>query len=416
MRAPERSDTDRSSDQPPAQDADDHAGRGACAARRRERGRELERLAADRAEATGALAQRVLVDRREVQPQRAGALPVEVGGAPGHERDLAREAAHEQVVRVEAARQRGPQEQAALGRRPARAGGKLGRERARERVAARPVDVALRVEQRERAGVVEEHAGEPLRQRRAAQVGRLLAQVELGEDRVVGRDVPDAQARARAPSRASRRRSRGRRDPCCAATAAARPRSAAPSTGRPRSRARRAGPRARSRRRAARARAPRRSGSGRSGSGRQLGRAAPRARSARARRRGPAGIDAVAVDRHVDDVGLGSHQHGDGTGIGRPLADHAVAGIEQHAREQVERLLAARRDQQVGRLGRRARCRACAPRAARADRRAPRSGRTAAPRHSPRARRARSARRAARAGTRRSTGSRRPARSCPGAR
>ena len=58
---------------------------------------------------------------------------------------------------------------------------------------------------------------------------------------------------------------------------------------------------------------------------------------------------------HVDDVGLRRHQHGHGAGVGRALADHAIAGIEQHAREQVERLLAARGDEQVGRLGRRAR-------------------------------------------------------------
>ena len=61
-------------------------------ARRRERAGELERLAADGAETPCALAQRVLVDRREVQPQAAGTLPVQVRRAPGHERDLAGEA------------------------------------------------------------------------------------------------------------------------------------------------------------------------------------------------------------------------------------------------------------------------------------------------------------------------------------
>ena len=110
-----RAQRDRALERPAAaQHPDVHAGRGACVRGASSARGELERLAADGAEAPRALAQRVLVDRREVQPQRAGALPVEVGGAPGHEGDLAREAAHEQVVRVEAARQRRPQEEPAL--------------------------------------------------------------------------------------------------------------------------------------------------------------------------------------------------------------------------------------------------------------------------------------------------------------
>ena len=53
----------------------------------------------------------------------------------------------------------------------------------------------------------------------------------------------------------------------------------------------------------------------------------------------------------MDDLGLRRHQHGHRPGVRGPLADHAIAGIEQHAREQVERLLAARRHEQIGRLG-----------------------------------------------------------------
>ena len=141
-RAPERSDTCRSSERPPfstatlltspppAASARDRLGSGStsspavASARRRlvdphrlvlpgERAVELDLLGHDLADAADALADRVLVGAGEVQPHRVAPAAVE-------ERRLARDEGHvvaqragEQVGRVDEVRQRGPDEQAA---------------------------------------------------------------------------------------------------------------------------------------------------------------------------------------------------------------------------------------------------------------------------------------------------------------
>ena len=133
-RAPERSETCRSSESPPLRTAtfirpcaaaaaratSGSARRlGAPAAARRRLGagqRAVERdlLADDLADPPDALADRVVADAGEVQPHLRAAAAVEVGRAARHERDVVAQRARQQVGRVDVVRQPRPDEQAAL--------------------------------------------------------------------------------------------------------------------------------------------------------------------------------------------------------------------------------------------------------------------------------------------------------------
>ena len=60
-------------------------------------------------------------------------------------------------------------------------------------------------------------------------------------------------------------------------------------------------------------------------------------------------VDAHAVVVHLDlhDVGLVGAERRDGARVGRPLGDDHVAGVDQRLADEVDDLLAARRDEQV---------------------------------------------------------------------
>ena len=224
-------------------------------ARPTERGRRPARaLLAGRADAAHALAQGVLVDRREVQPQRA-ARPGRRGSGPaGHEGHVVRQAAGQEVAGVErrAAWPTGTGRPRAAPRRSRAAGA---RPSASHRASRRRVD-ARRPSTSSLERSSQEGQRQPLRQRRGAQVGGLLGQVQLGQDRVVRGDPAEPQARR------EDLRERAEVDHAAvgvealAASAGPRPRSAARRTGRPPPPARRAGRRPRAARSGAPAERP----------------------------------------------------------------------------------------------------------------------------------------------------------------
>ena len=111
------------------------------------------------------------------------AAPVEERRATGHERDVLVERAREQVGRVDVVRQRRPDEQPALRMRPRALRAEALGERVEHDVAPAAVDLLQRVHVVLPAPAREVRRDEELRQRRRAQVGRLLADVHLLEHR-----------------------------------------------------------------------------------------------------------------------------------------------------------------------------------------------------------------------------------------
>ena len=91
-------------------------------------------------------------------------------------------------------------------------------------------------------------------------------------------------------------------------------------------------------------------------------------------------VDAHAVGVHLDldHVGLVARERRHRAGIGRRLADHDVAGVDQRLRDQVDHLLPAGRDDHVVGVGAHALRRHHLDDAAPSSRRIPRSARTAA--------------------------------------
>src|SRR3954452_17835046 len=166
-RAPERSETCRSSELPPFSTATfmresglpvgatewDHI-RRLGAFRRRDHavlgGDRLvqpDLLPDDGADPADPLADLVLVRSREVQAHRVAALAaVHVGGRPGHERHVLAQRLRQQVRRIDVVRKRRPHEQPAGGVRPARLLGKVALHSLEHGVASAPVDVAEAVD------------------------------------------------------------------------------------------------------------------------------------------------------------------------------------------------------------------------------------------------------------------------------
>ena len=215
---------------------------------------ERDLLGDDLADPPHALADVVVAHAGEVQPHLRAAAPVEVGGAAGDERDVLAQRPRQQVGRVDVVGQLGPDEQAALRRRPGRLARQELLQRGEHDVAPAPVDPAQLVEVLAPVAVLEVGRDEVLVQRRGAQVGGLLAEVQALEDRRRAPRPSRAAGRPRGSSRTCRRRSRSGRRRASTASAAARPRSAAARTGCPR------GSRAPARWRSARARLRRSSG------------------------------------------------------------------------------------------------------------------------------------------------------------
>ena len=178
--------------------------------------------------------------------------------------------------------------------------------------------------------------------RRRVQVGRLLGDDQRAAQRARARAASRSAGRARRPSTASRARARGpRRRAARPSAAAARRGSAARRRGRPR---RSTGPA-----RAATSTSASRALERQRAAGRVLERRhrveQPGA-VARGQRGDGLGVEAVVVARHRDDLGAGELERLERGEVGRLLDQHAVAGLEQHGRDQRQRLLRAARDQQ----------------------------------------------------------------------
>ncbi len=188
-----------------------------------ERAVERHLLAHDLADAADALADVVLAAAGEVQPHRAAPAAVEVGGLARHERHVVAQRPREQVGGVDEVGQRGPDEQAAAGARPLGLGREVLGERVEHRVAARAVDLGERLDVVAPAALLEVGLDHQLRQRRAAEVGGLLAEVDLLEHRRRGHHPAEPDARARGSSRRCRGTSRRRRRRARTAAAAGAP-------------------------------------------------------------------------------------------------------------------------------------------------------------------------------------------------
>ena len=161
----------------------------------RDRAVQRDLLGDDRADAADALADLVLGRAGEVEAHRALAgAPVGEGGDAGDEGDVLAERAGQEVGGVDVVGERRPQEQAALGLGPGRLGGEVLLERLEHRVAAGAVDVAELVHVLAPAALGEELVDEVLRERRGAEVGRLLSEHDLGEDRRRRAEPAEAQA------------------------------------------------------------------------------------------------------------------------------------------------------------------------------------------------------------------------------
>ena len=213
-RAPERIETWRSSESPPLRTATFIRPCAAAAARgrrapappcrapaRRRRGlragqRAVERelLAHHLADPPDALPDRVVADAGEVQPHLGAAAAVEVGRAAGDERHVLAQRAGQQVGRVDVVRQPRPDEQAALRARPGRLAREVLGQRLEHDVAPAPVDARELADVGEPVALGEVLAHEQLRQRRGAQVGGALAEVELVEHGPRGRGPAQPQA------------------------------------------------------------------------------------------------------------------------------------------------------------------------------------------------------------------------------
>ena len=155
------------------------AGSGGLRAGQRAVEREL--LAHDLADPPDALADRVVADAGEVQPHLRAAAAVEVGRAAGDERDVLAQGAGQQVGGVDVVRQPRPDEQAALRARPGRLAREVLGQRLEHDVAPAAVDARELADVGEPVALGEVLAHEQLRQRRGAQVGGALAEVELVE-------------------------------------------------------------------------------------------------------------------------------------------------------------------------------------------------------------------------------------------
>ena len=101
---------------------------------------------------------------------------------PGTNATFAASAPSQQVGRVDVIGERDPDEEPALGARPARLRGEVLCERVEHHVAPAAVEVAQRVDVRAPVAGAEVRGDEMLGQRGGAQVGRLLAEDQLGED------------------------------------------------------------------------------------------------------------------------------------------------------------------------------------------------------------------------------------------
>ena len=242
-RAPERSDTWRSSERPPLSTATRLiARRRAPRARRRARSAATARArrrapgpaprggrAGASAGAGGPVSVAVERDLLARRPCRCARTPSRMSSSPtpekfsridepprpsrnaraaGHERDVLAQRAREQVGRVDVVGQRRPDEQPALRAASSVASARevLG-ERVEHRVAPAPVELAQRRARRRCQRRSREVGGdEVLGQRRGAEVGGLLAEVQLLEHRP-RRDAP---SRGAGPARGSSRTCRGR--------------------------------------------------------------------------------------------------------------------------------------------------------------------------------------------------------------
>ena len=127
------------------------------------------------------LADRLLVAAGEVQPHRVAPAAVEERRLPGYERDVVAQRAGQQVGGVDEVRQRGPDEQAAGGPRPLGLTREVVRQGVEHGVAARPVDGGERIDVVAPAAPLEIGLHHQLRERRGAEVGSLLAEVDLLE-------------------------------------------------------------------------------------------------------------------------------------------------------------------------------------------------------------------------------------------
>ena len=291
-RAPERSDTCRSSELPPFSTATfmtSTAATGGAAARqpaeprasgdpvapdaerRRRRNCVLggdrlvqpDLLADDGADPPDALADLVVVGPGEVQPHGVAApLPVDIRRSAGHEGHVLAQRLRQQVGGVDVVRERRPDEEPAARPGPRRLGREVALERLEHRVATGAVDVAEAVDVSPPAILREVLEREVLGERRGAEVGRLLAERRSSPSPGGARPPSRGGCRGRGSSRTFRRRSRSRRRRAGTAAAAGRPRSAADRTGCPRPRGPRGCGRARPAAAGAPARASRPPGSG----------------------------------------------------------------------------------------------------------------------------------------------------------
>ena len=138
-------------------------------------------LADDLADALHALAQVVLADTGEVEPHGRAAAAVEERGAAGDERHVLAQRAREQVGGVDVVGQRRPDEQPAARPGPLRLAREVLVERLEQHVAPPPVVLAQDGEHVAPVALREVLDDEVLGERRRAEVGALLAEVELLE-------------------------------------------------------------------------------------------------------------------------------------------------------------------------------------------------------------------------------------------